>query len=160
MSKWIAVVVAAGILLVGCNSNEKAEKSSKTEEQNPVETVQEEQEEKSETGVSMLTEEAGEQEAEGLSLKAGEDSNETNQPEANTRRVEAAILPEYNVILKRIGKDDYTVETITDNEGTRVLHFLNEQGEMHYKSVFVKDTNRLKIIDTKGGGEVFNEVIT
>jgi uncharacterized protein YcfL len=39
MSKWIAVVVAARILLVGCNSNEKAEKSSKTEEQNPVETV-------------------------------------------------------------------------------------------------------------------------
>jgi hypothetical protein len=41
----------------------------------------------------MSTEEAGEQEAEGLSLKAGEDSNGTNQPEANTRRVETSILP-------------------------------------------------------------------
>ncbi len=155
MTKWITVLIASGMLLVGC-SNDVAEKNSNTDEQTPDERVQEEENRSEEfTG----TEETDQQETEGSTGEASEDSNASNQPEANISEEEAANLPEYDVIRKQIGEGSYKIETITDNEGTRILHFLNEQGEMQYKTVFVKDTNRLKIINTKEGGQVFNQVI-
>lgn len=89
-----------------------------------------------------------------------EKPNETDQLKDELSEEEAAKLPEYNIIRKQIGDGSYKIVIIANNEETRILHFLNVQGELlQYKSVFVKETNRLKIINTKGEGIVFNQVI-
>lgn len=129
MIKWTIVLITAGMLLVGC-SDDAAEKNSKAEEETPGEFLQEE-----------------------------EKPNETDQLKDELSEEEAAKLPEYNIIRKQIGDGSYKIVIIANNEETRILHFLNVQGELQYKSVFVKETNRLKIINTKGEGIVFNQVI-
>lgn len=129
MTKWTIVLITAGMLLVGC-SDEAAEKNSKAEEETPGEFLQEE-----------------------------EKPNETDQLNDDLSEEEAAKLPEYNIIRKQIGDGSYKIVIIANNEETRILHFLNAQGELQYKAVFVKETNRLKIINTKGEGIVFNQVI-
>lgn len=48
----------------------------------------------------------------------------------------------------------------TDNPGTRVILFQQDGGRKVYKSVFVKRTNRLKIINIDGEGPpIFNDTI-
>lgn len=88
-----------------------------------------------------------------------EKTNEADQLKDDFSEEEAAKLPEYNIIRKQIGDGSYKIVIIANNEETRILHFLNAQGELQYKAVFVKETNRLKIINTKGDGIVFNQVI-
>ncbi|WP_339264555.1 hypothetical protein MKY07_09320 [Solibacillus sp. FSL W7-1472] len=88
-----------------------------------------------------------------------EKPNETDQLKDDLSEEEAAKLPEYNIIRKQIGDGSYKIMIIANNEETRILHFLNAQGELQYKAVFVKETNRLKIINTKGDDIVFNQVI-
>lgn len=129
MIKWTIVLITAGMLLVGC-SDEAAEKNSKAKEETPGEFLQEE-----------------------------EKPNEADQLKDDLSEEEAAKLPEYNIIRKQIGDGSYKIVIIANNEETRILHFLNAQGELQYKAVFVKETNRLKIINTKGDGNVFNQVI-
>lgn len=129
MTKWTIVLITAGMLLVGC-SDEAAEKNSKAEEETPGEFLQEE-----------------------------EKPNEADQLKDDISEEEAAKLPEYNIIRKQIGEGSYKIVILANNEETRILHFLNAQDELQYKAVFVKETNRLKIINTKGDGNVFNQVI-
>ncbi|WP_342576161.1 hypothetical protein MHH37_10055 [Solibacillus sp. FSL K6-1781] len=129
MTKWTIVLITAGMLLVGC-SDEAVEKNSKAEEETPGEFLQEE-----------------------------EKPNEADQLKDDISEEEAAKLPEYNIIRKQIGDGSYKIVIIANNEETRILHFLNAQGELQYKAVFVKETNRLKIINTKGDGNIFNQVI-
>lgn len=129
MTRWTIVLITAGMLLVGC-SDEAAEKNSKAEEETPGEFLQEE-----------------------------EKPNEADQLKDDISEEEAAKLPEYNIIRKQIGVGSYKIVILANNEETRILHFLNAQDELQYKAVFVKETNRLKIINTKGDGNVFNQVI-
>lgn len=129
MTKWTIVLITAGMLLVGC-SDDAAEKNSKAEEETPGEFLQEE-----------------------------EKPNEADQLKDDISEEEAVKLPEYNIIRKQIGEGSYKIVILANNEETRILHFLNAQDELQYKAVFVKETNRLKIINTKGDGNVFNQVI-
>ncbi|KMY54229.1 hypothetical protein AC623_10030 [Bacillus sp. FJAT-27231] len=65
-------------------------------------------------------------------------------------------LPEYEEIMKHIHDQEYIFETVTDNENKRILLLANKNGEKQYKTVFIKQDNRLKVIKINGGGQVFN----
>lgn len=67
-------------------------------------------------------------------------------------------LPEYDTIIEEIGNEAYTFNKKTDNDDKRVF-LIEMDGEKQYKTIFVKQTNRLKIVKINGGGEVFNRVI-
>ncbi|EOV9528596.1 MULTISPECIES: hypothetical protein [Bacillus cereus group] len=79
-----------------------------------------------------------------------------NNPKVNESHEKWASLPEYNKIVEQIGGEDYNFQTVTDNEGKRVLHILDKDGRKQYKTIFVKNTNRLKIIKINGDGIIFN----
>ena len=72
---------------------------------------------------------------------------------------EWADLPEYPTLIDTIGNDDYSIKTVTDNQGKRILLLSDPTGTEKYKSIFIKDTNRLKIIKVDDDGEVFNEIL-
>ena len=68
---------------------------------------------------------------------------------------------EQEVIEEQIEEGGYDVVVETDNPGSRVM-FYEMDGEKYYKTVFVKDENRLKIIDIQNNEEqglIYNEII-
>ncbi|MFS0871036.1 hypothetical protein AB3N00_13895 [Paenibacillus xylanilyticus] len=89
-----------------------------------------------------------------------ETAQQDNEPvEESPDHGEWSSLPEYDVIVRTIDSQDYTFRTVTDNENERILLLANQDGEEKYKTIFIKNTNRLKIIDVDGDGQLFNDVL-
>ncbi|MFB1050990.1 hypothetical protein [Paraliobacillus sp. JSM ZJ581] len=85
-----------------------------------------------------------------------DDDNETE--EANESTVEVDDLPEFDTLEEQINADDDHARIIEDNQHKRVMRVSNEDSQKQYKSIFIKETNQLKIIDLQDK-EVFNEII-
>ncbi|KAA0566569.1 hypothetical protein F0342_00500 [Bacillus sp. CH30_1T] len=49
-------------------------------------------------------------------------------------------------------------QNVTDNEGKRVLLLIDKNGVEQYKTIFIKNTSRLKIIKINEG-QIFNEIL-
>lgn len=98
-------------------------------------------------------------------MKVGNQQNEKkieqapNQSKDNEDSKKWASLPEYNKIVEQIGSEDYEFETETDNKGKRVLLIGDKDGNKQYKTIFIKNTKRLKIIKIKGEGLLFNGIL-
>lgn len=68
-------------------------------------------------------------------------------------------LQEFAVLQEQIDDlNDMQAEIEVDNSGKRVILFRNENGQEQLKSIFIKHTNRLKIIDFDQG-QIFNQVL-
>ncbi|WP_336781446.1 hypothetical protein [Paenibacillus illinoisensis] len=89
-----------------------------------------------------------------------ETAQPNNEPtEERTSQSEWSSLPEYDMIVQKVDSQDYTFRTVTDNENERILLLTNQDGKEKYKTIFIKNTTRLKIIDIDGGGQLFNDVL-
>ncbi|PYY31114.1 hypothetical protein [Paenibacillus illinoisensis] len=89
-----------------------------------------------------------------------ETAQSNNEPtEESTSQSEWSSLPEYDTIIREVDSQDYTFRTVTDNKNERILILTNQDGEEKYKTIFIKNTSRLKIIDIDGGGQLFNDVL-
>lgn len=53
----------------------------------------------------------------------------------------------------------YDADVESDNNGTRVIFFENEEGQKDYKSVFVKEANHLKLVSLGNDGLIYDDVI-
>ncbi|WP_256762210.1 hypothetical protein [Cohnella sp. WQ 127256] len=85
---------------------------------------------------------------------------ESKQPaKESTFHEEMSSLPEYDTIVQYIDKKEYTFRTVTDNESKRVLLLIDQDGKEQYKTIFIKNTSRLKIIQIDGEGQVFNDIL-
>lgn len=92
------------------------------------------------------------------------DKQEVNQEDKEPVKEETShdqwsSLPEYDTIMQNIDLKDVIFKTLTDNEGKRILLLSDEDGREKYKSIFIKKTNRLKIIKIDGEGQIFNGVL-
>lgn len=70
-----------------------------------------------------------------------------------------ALLPEYDTIIDMVGDQSLVFEMVEDNQGKRVLLMVESDGTEQYKTIFVKKTNRLKIIEIDGQGLLFNDIL-
>lgn len=82
-----------------------------------------------------------------------------NQTSGNPVLENEASLPELSIIMQQIDNEDYNFQTVTDNEGKRILLLVDDDGTEQYKSIFIKKTKRLKIIDIANDREIFNDLI-
>ncbi len=97
-----------------------------------------------------------------------QETNSIEQPEQNvqgevtdnTDLSEWTSLPEYNKITEQIDNKDIHFEKVTDSSDKRILLIIDENGTKLYKSIYIKTTNRLKIINIKDGGQIFNDVLS
>lgn len=126
-------LVAAATMLTACNSNETDENTKEVTEKSeqPVQTADEQ-------------------------VTQNESAQNGTTPIADHEKWSS--LPEYGKIIEQIGNEDYNFNKETDNDNKRVF-LIDLKGEKQYKTIFVKNTNRLKIVKINGGGEIFNEVI-
>lgn len=90
--------------------------------------------------------------------KVLESINESVESIETVQNDEWTSLPESNKIKEIIDNQEYNVQTVTDNEGKRVLLFVDNKGVEQYKTIFIKNINRLKIIDLNNG-QIFNGII-
>ena len=132
MYKYMIALIAAVTMLTACN-NDKADEnggeSVQTTDENQTQTENEEQKQPSQTDT-----------------------------QTSPKHEKWSSLPEYDKIIEQIGNEDYTFNKETDNDGKRVF-LIELNGEKQYKTVFFKNTNRLKIIKINGGGEVYDEIL-
>lgn len=68
-------------------------------------------------------------------------------------------LPEYAVVAENISLDIHKATIETDNPGNRIILFENNNGVNVYKSIFVKNDNRLKIIKLEDDGLIYNDIV-
>lgn len=89
------------------------------------------------------------------------EQNVQGEDKENIDLSEWTSLPEYSKITEQIdNKDDIHFEKVTDTRDKRILLIIDENGTKLYKSIFIKNTNRLKIINIKDSGQIFNDVLS
>lgn len=81
------------------------------------------------------------------------------QTEVENTADESEEQRELAVIKEHIDVDAYEMKVEEDNPHTRVMFFVDENDEKVYKTVLVKDTNRLKIIHLGEEGLLYNDTI-
>lgn len=141
MFKKIIPLMAVVTMLTACSDGDAAKNNSEVTEKN---------QEPLQTEENQANQQENEQPTE----------NVQDDLEENVSQDEWASLPEYNKIIEQIGDQDITFEMVTDNEGKRVLNILDKTGSIQYKSIFIKKTNRLKIINVHGDGQIFNDILS
>ncbi|EPH95869.1 hypothetical protein D920_02209 [Enterococcus faecalis 13-SD-W-01] len=57
------------------------------------------------------------------------------------------------------GADDLNVKTLSENQNKRVLLLFDEEQTKKYKSIFIKNTQRLKVIDEISGDLLFDSKV-
>lgn len=65
---------------------------------------------------------------------------------------------EMEFIQNQIPSGNDYVQVVEDNPHKRILFIGDDTSQKKYKTIFIKDTNRLKIIDLNGG-QIINEII-
>ncbi|MCT1902582.1 hypothetical protein [Oceanobacillus sojae] len=96
----------------------------------------------------------------GIYANTGEAEELTEDNEVMTFEEETGVdaLKEIEVIQNQIPSGKDSVQVVEDNPHKRILFIGDDANQKKYKTIFIKDTNRLKIIDLNGG-QIFNEII-
>ncbi|QQK81472.1 hypothetical protein HUG20_17175 [Salicibibacter cibi] len=91
--------------------------------------------------------------------EGNEEVGESDQPFFENHRNE---IPELNVVEEEIGRDFDEVNIQNDQGGSRVILYEND-GIPEYKSIYIKNDERLKIINTNNqddeNGLIYEEII-
>ena len=85
-------------------------------------------------------------------------SRQGNQSHYISSEVTLTSLPEYTTVAKKVDLKKYSAQIMQDNSAKRVIVFKASNGREQYKSVFIKNQKRLKVVDYKGG-LIFNQSI-
>lgn len=83
---------------------------------------------------------------------------DSNFTEATTKE-ENETIEEFSKINEVTPIDSLQYEVETDNPNNRVILFENATGQKVVKSIYVKSTGRLKVIDLQADETLFNEGI-
>lgn len=85
------------------------------------------------------------------------EDNSVSNPPSDTNNLEA--FEEYQQISEIADLEGLNGIVETDNPGTRIIFFEDENGRKTLKSVFVKKENRLKVISLDNEGLLYNDIL-
>ncbi|WHZ32581.1 hypothetical protein QNK01_02915 [Desemzia incerta] len=108
------------------------------------------------------TEQKTDSEQDSTAIVSSEDAVEesVSKEELNEAEVidDLTEYPETTAIQETIDLTELTGYVISDNPGTRILIFTNEEKQV-YKSIFVKDEKQLKVIDLEQNEVLIDETV-
>ncbi|WP_066185946.1 putative periplasmic lipoprotein [Gracilibacillus timonensis] len=139
--KHLMTVSMLAILLAACSSTNTTDIEGQTEGNSTEQSTVEENE------ISKAEDEA----------HTNEETNIENQHEEQTNQADP--FPETEVLAQYIDLDQLEQQIVEDNPGKRVMLLVSPEGEKEYKSVFIKETIRLKIIPIGPGAPLYNDTI-
>ena len=160
--KKLVAVGALAVLLAGCaddSADEPAvpeEDSTSSLEQNTVNTPPEDNSEAEEQASEEDTD------SEEPTSEENSDATESNEEDASSNdsaNSELASFEEYSKIEEVADVSNLKGIVETDNPGTRVILFEEDNGNKTLKSVFVKKENRLKVISLDDDGLLYNDIL-
>ncbi|MDV2686099.1 hypothetical protein RYX56_17155 [Alkalihalophilus lindianensis] len=104
------------------------------------------------------------------SNEEGSDEPELNQETTNVEKAasdeseetnESSLMEyiEYDIVAEHIDLDTYSPRIETDNHGSRVILYIDDQGSEQYKSVYIKEISRLEIIEFNENGMIFEGTV-
>lgn len=152
MKKGLALFLGM-MLLAGCSTKDADEAQPEKEDEIKVEQTEE--------GTEVVEEE----DDDATEVEETEDADDSD--DAVAQNDDLKDFPEYNMLAEKIDLNEYKGNVKTDNQGNRIILFEDDDGEKEYKSIFIKNDNRLKIIEFEDGNEhddedkglIYNEVI-
>ncbi|PAD34868.1 hypothetical protein [Terribacillus saccharophilus] len=92
----------------------------------------------------------------GVTLNTDHSQQNDNTSLIQNNETKLQDYTEYEVLNEKVNIQKYQTKVETDNKNTRILIMSDDEDQEKYKSIFIKDTNRLKIIEFKRG-LIFNE---
>ncbi|WP_277587580.1 hypothetical protein [Psychrobacillus antarcticus] len=95
----------------------------------------------------------------GCTDEAAKETETEKSPIVKKENEELNDLPEYDLLAQYIDLSTYEADVESDNKGTRVIFFENEEGQKEYKSIFVKGANHLKLVSLDEDGLIYDDVI-
>lgn len=108
------------------------------------------------------TEQQTDSEQDSTAIVSSEDAVEesVSKEELNEAEVidDLTEYPETTAIQETIDLTELTGYIVSDNPGTRILIFTNEEKQV-YKSIFVKDEKQLKVIDLEQNEVLIDETV-
>lgn len=108
------------------------------------------------------TEQQTDSEQDSTAIVSSEDAVEesVSKEELNEAEVidDLTEYPETTAIQETIDLTELTGYIVSDNPGTRILIFTNEEKQV-YKSILVKDEKQLKVIDLEQNEVVIDETV-
>lgn len=109
---------------------------------------------KDETTTTQKDTEANKEEAE-TGMENNEINNEKTEVESDEVNYEEMAIWE-----EVIPTNNYSLRVVEDNNHKRIVLFEDENGHVSYKSIYIKDKDRLKVIDTDtDDGILYNDKI-
>ncbi|WP_284140629.1 hypothetical protein [Virgibacillus sp. LDC-1] len=87
-----------------------------------------------------------------------DEADDDQGEEENEAEIDFDAFLEYDNLDDVIDVDEDELVLVEDNDSKRVLLALDDNGQPRYKSIFVKETNRHKVIDLRNG-EIFNGIL-
>ncbi|MGX7594457.1 PepSY domain-containing protein [Planococcus plakortidis] len=86
---------------------------------------------------------------------AEEPDQENSSDDEFHRPVDATDYAEHSMIEEQVDTGRLTYHLATDNPGSRILFLLDEDGEKQFKTIFLKHSRELEIIDLSNGEQVY-----
>jgi len=93
---------------------------------------------------------------EGSDNEAVEEDNQDNDATEQETGLEG--LAEYSTLANYVDVNDFNAQVVENNPHKRVIILKDDHGQLQFKSIYVKDTSRLKIINLQGG-LVYNGIV-
>lgn len=84
-------------------------------------------------------------------VEEGETATEATKPESKPVAEQNSTLTEYAKLSSVVNVSNLNLQVVEDNASKRVITLKDQNGRVQYKSIFMKRTNMLKVIDTRGG---------
>src|SRR5699024_10045164 len=154
--KKLLMVIVYSLLLITLGACGDTKNEDQVDTDNDIEKNEEQDETDNET---EETEEENETENNREENESNEDK--TQQKEQNKKKTKKEIneYKEANTIEDKNDIDDMDVKVETNNSNKRILLFSDNE-KVTYKTIYIKEKQRLKIIDIyEDKGQIFNETI-
>src|SRR5699024_10749012 len=94
----------------------------------------------------------------GSTIKTNADNTSTAEPKVKNERHETQTeekdtndFHEYDALNKVVDLNEFTIEEVEDNQDKHVIILKNDQDMPQFKSIYVKNKDRLKVVDFEKG---------
>lgn len=87
------------------------------------------------------------------------DTNTIKEHEETSEGTSDSNYTELPIVFEKIGNDTFEQIVKTDNPNKRVILFNDEKHNKKYKSIYIKQNNRLKVIDLANDRLLFNDIL-
>ncbi|GEN84754.1 hypothetical protein SLU01_30660 [Sporosarcina luteola] len=91
-------------------------------------------------------------------VKSIDSSTEATKPETKPSANQNSKLAEYTKLSSVVDISKLSLQVVEDNANKRIITLQDQNGHVKYKSIFVKRTNMLKVINTKGGQVFYSSI--